>query len=115
MASPISARTSHGRRHSADAAVTIRLARPEDAEPVARLAALDSQRAPEGPLLVAEVDGELWAARSLADGASVADPFRPSGEMVLLLAKRAAQIRGAGSTPPRRGAWARTVGRLRAA
>ncbi|MBV9464847.1 MAG: hypothetical protein JO169_01910, partial [Solirubrobacterales bacterium] len=46
---------------------------------------------PAQPALVAEIDGELCAALSLADGRVVADPFRPSGALLELLRMRAAQ------------------------
>jgi hypothetical protein len=42
--------------------LTLRCAYESDAPALRWLAALDSQRVPDGPLLVAEVDGELWAA-----------------------------------------------------
>lgn len=74
--------------------VTVRYAFPDDAEAVARLAVLDSQPLPEGPMLVAEVEGELWAALSLSTPAAMADPFRPSAELLLLLAERSRQLRG---------------------
>jgi hypothetical protein len=73
--------------------VTIRLARPEDARAVADLSVLDSADRPRGDVLVAEVDGSLWAAVSLEDRHAVADPFRPSGDLVPLLRERAHQIR----------------------
>lgn len=73
--------------------VTIRLARPADERGVADLAELDSAARPADPVLLAEVDGALWAAVSLADDAAVADPFRPSGELVGLLRERAGQLR----------------------
>src|SRR6185436_5769401 len=72
--------------------VTIRYARPDDALALLDLADLDSSRAPHGIVLVAEVDGRLWAAHSLDDGHAVADPFRPSGELSFLLVERARQI-----------------------
>ena len=72
--------------------VTIRYARPDDALDLLDLAALDSSYAPYGVVLVAEVDGRLWAALSLEDGHAIADPFRPSGELSFLLAERARQI-----------------------
>jgi hypothetical protein len=73
--------------------ITIRFAYPDDAEALARLAALDSNTVPAGPLLVAEVDGELWAAVSVASKASViADPFRHTAELVALLRERAAAL-----------------------
>jgi hypothetical protein len=76
-------------------AVTIRHATPADADRIGALARVDSSRAPRGAVLVAEVGGELWAAISLDDHHAVADPFRPSGELVWLLTERARQVRRA--------------------
>jgi hypothetical protein len=70
--------------------LTIRASREEDERPLVRLAALDSKPAPSGPVLLAEVDSELWAAVSLRDGRALADPFRPSGDVLDLLRVRAA-------------------------
>jgi hypothetical protein len=70
----------------------IRLARPEDEAAVERLAELDSARVPTGDVIVAEVRGTVWAALSLADFHAVADPFRPTGELVFLLAERGRQL-----------------------
>ena len=81
--------------------VTIRYARPDDALALLDLADLDSSTAPHGIVLVAEVDGRLWAAHSLDDGHAVADPFRPTGELAFLLAERARQLSGT-ARPPRR-------------
>jgi hypothetical protein len=72
-------------------AVSIRLAGPDDEPALARLAALDSRRPPRG----AVVAGELWAAVSLDDGHDVADPFRPSGELVLTLHEHGRHVRRA--------------------
>jgi hypothetical protein len=72
--------------------VTIRYASDDDAPAVARLAQLDCARVPDGPLLVAFVDGELWAAVAIARGSAIADPFRPSGPVVDLLLARARQL-----------------------
>jgi len=72
--------------------VTIRYARPDDALRLLDLAYLDSSRAPQGIVLVAEVGGELWAAQSLDDQHAIADPFRPSGELSYLLSERARQV-----------------------
>ena len=72
--------------------VTIRYARPDDAVALLDLAELDSSHAPQGIVIVAEVGGQLWAARSLDDDHAVADPFRPSGELSFLLAERARQV-----------------------
>jgi hypothetical protein len=75
-------------------AMTIRYASDGDARDLARLAALDSSKVPAGALLVAEVDGELWAAVAIARGAAIADPFRPSAPVVELLRARARQLVG---------------------
>jgi len=72
--------------------VTIRYARAGDAAALDRLAALDERALPAGPLLVAEVDGEPTAVFGLGDGEFVADPFRPSADLVSLLRLRAAQL-----------------------
>ncbi len=56
------------------APITIRLATDDDRARLIRLAALDSAEAPPpGRLLLAEVDGQLRAALSLADGSAIAD------------------------------------------
>jgi hypothetical protein len=75
--------------------LTIRMAQPFDAVALERLAELDSSAAPQQPVLVAEVAGELWSAISLDDLTLVADPFRPTGELQFLLVERARQIRRA--------------------
>src|SRR3954453_2789150 len=82
-------------------ALTLRYAVPADAEALDRLAELDSQRAPRGVVLVGEGGGELWAAISLDDHHAVADPFRPTGELVALLVERARQLRRDGRRWPR--------------
>jgi hypothetical protein len=68
-----------------DKTLTIRPADPTDLAGLNRLAALDSASPPTGEVLVAEVGGELWAAVELDSGSAIADPFRPSGELVELL------------------------------
>jgi hypothetical protein len=65
--------------------LTIRRADLADLAALDRLAALDSASPPTGDALVAEVGGELWAALDIATGAAIADPFRPSGDLVELL------------------------------
>jgi hypothetical protein len=65
--------------------LTIRPADLADLAGLDRLAALDSASPPTGDVLVAEVGGELWAAISVETGAAIADPFRPSGDLVELL------------------------------
>jgi hypothetical protein len=73
--------------------VTVRRARPGDGIALQRLAELDGRRLPAGSVLVAEVAGELVAARSLAAGISIANPFRPSAHLVELLELRSAHLR----------------------
>jgi hypothetical protein len=73
--------------------LTIRGAEPGDEPTLARLAELDSSHAPRGLVLIAEVDGEAWAALSVDDGHAVADPFRLSGDLVALLAARGRRLR----------------------
>lgn len=73
--------------------LTLRFATSADADALERLAQLDSAHVPDGTLLAAAVDGDLWAAVSIEYGDAVADPFRPSGEVVTLLHERARQMR----------------------
>ena len=73
--------------------VDIRWALPDDLPALERVAALDSKKLPAGPLLVAAVDGQIWAAVSVLDEIAVADPFVPSGNLVGLLHTRAIQLR----------------------
>ena len=69
--------------------VLIRAARGSDGDALHRLAALDSAHVPGGDLLVAETDGALVAAHSPESGASIADPFRHTSDVVRLLELRA--------------------------
>lgn len=74
--------------------LTIRRAVATDAFAIRRLAALDSAAPPTGDVLLAEMGDELWAAVSVETGAAVADPFRPSGDLVDLLRFRADRLNG---------------------
>jgi hypothetical protein len=71
--------------------ISIRLANDDDDRTLLRLAALDSAPAPRGSVLVADVDGEIVAARALSKRRSIADPFRPTAEIRELLELRARQ------------------------
>ena len=91
--------------------VIIRRASAGDSPALVRLGALDSdhhagrllaEAADEGAVIVAEVDGELQAARVMDDSVSVADPFRPSAEHRQLLALRARQLGGGPASRSRR-------------
>jgi hypothetical protein len=79
---------------SAEPTVALRLAGTDEANMVRRLAALDDAPPLEGPVLLALVDGEPVAARSLADGRVVANPFVYTRELVELLRIRAENISG---------------------
>jgi hypothetical protein len=80
--------------------ITLRVARQEDSETLARLAELDSARSPARPVLLAEVGGELRAALSLSDDTVVADPFHPTAKLVYLLRASAQQLRPAHQVEP---------------
>jgi hypothetical protein len=92
-----------------NAALTIRRATAADAFALKRLAAIDSAAPPTGDVLLAEVGNELWAAVSVESGSAIADPFRPSGDLVDLLRFRAERVRG--DEHAHRGALARLLPR----
>ncbi len=71
--------------------ISIRLATQDDDKTLLRLAALDSAAAPNGSVLVADVDGEIVAAHSLKKHRSIADPFRATADVRELLELRARQ------------------------
>jgi hypothetical protein len=73
--------------------VTIRRTGAADGEALIRLAGLDSKHVPAGDFLIAEVDGEGWAAVALESDEVLADPFRPTADLVEMLRLRAARIR----------------------
>jgi hypothetical protein len=68
--------------------VSLRRARFADAPALHRLAALTDAAPLSGDVVVADVGGELRAAMSLADGRTIADPFRETAELVALLQVR---------------------------
>jgi hypothetical protein len=74
------------------AVISIRLARREEEAAIERLAQLAERPVPTGRALVAEVDGELWAALPLSTGNLIVDPFRPASEIRQLLTLRASQL-----------------------
>ena len=80
--------------------VTIRRATEADRATLERLAALDSAATPTGEVLLAVVDGQALGAVEVASGAAIADPFRPTAELVEQLSLRARRLRAA--TNPRR-------------
>jgi hypothetical protein len=74
--------------------IEIRLLGLEDGAAVTRLAELDTAEVPASPLMGGIVAGQLVAARSLATGESIADPFRHTSEIRSLLAASERQLRG---------------------
>jgi hypothetical protein len=74
-------------------AVTVRLACADDAAALSHLSQLERRPGLAEPVLVADVEGAVLAARSLANGAALADPFRPTAQLSELLALRAAYLR----------------------
>jgi hypothetical protein len=81
--------------------VTIRRVTPDDWQAVEHLSQLEGRRVSEGAALLAEVDERVLVVRSLEDGTTVADPFRPTSELVRLLEARAQQLGGASASAVR--------------
>ena len=77
------------------APIVIRPAADEDGPAIDRLGLLDGHRLPAGERLVAEAGGQILAAAEVASGATVADPFKPTGGIARLVAMRAEQLRAA--------------------
>jgi hypothetical protein len=72
----------HNSLHT-DPTVLIRAARGSDGAALENLARMDSQRPLDGNVLLAEQDGSIVAA--LAGARTIADPFRPTADLVALL------------------------------
>jgi|ERR687896_673752 hypothetical protein len=68
---------------SIDPTVVIRAARGSDGVALENLARMDSQRPLAGDVVVAEQDGTVVAA--LGGDRVIADPFRPTADLVALL------------------------------
>ena len=79
--------------------LTVRHFGERDIDSIRRLAALDSKPIPTGGVLVAELNGELVAALPLNGGEALADPFKPTADIVELLQLRARQLRAGKSAP----------------
>jgi hypothetical protein len=99
---------SDGAVNGQDTQVVIRAATPDDEAALERLAQLEGRRRPQASVvLLAEIDGEVHAALPLDHGPAIADPFRPTVELVGMLKLRAAQLRGESVEGGRlRRAWA---------
>ena len=74
--------------------VVLRRAQRQDANALDRLAALDGVRRPAGELMLAEVDGDILAAVPVEGGPAIADPFRPTADLVDLLRARTGRLAG---------------------
>ena len=72
--------------------LVLRRAAAEDAPALARLARLDSAPRPAGDMLLAELDEQIVAAVPVAGGPAIADPFRPTADVVELLQARVARF-----------------------
>jgi hypothetical protein len=90
--------------------VTLRLADGADDDALQRLAELDSSPLPPGPHLLAECDGRVDAAISLATGELIADPFRRTVELRELLRCHAGGLRLSAERPSTQ--WLRPRPRL---
>ena len=80
-----------------DGTLALRLAHPDEAPIVHRLAQLDDAEDLTGEVLLALLDGEAIAALSLRDGRVVADPFHRTEAAVAVLRLRAGERAGKGS------------------
>ncbi len=77
----------------------LRLANEADAPDLTRLAALDSQAPLTGSVLIGELHGEPVAALSLRDDRTIADPFKPTAELLAAMRRRAHGMRAVEKMP----------------
>lgn len=94
--------------------IAIRRARDTDMPVLHDLAEVDSAKPLAGPVLVAIVEGRIWAALALDGERVIADPFLPTAPTVELLRLRVAQLRAADHAPRRSRLPRRLAGRARA-
>jgi hypothetical protein len=76
----------------ANSEIRIRYASPADAPSLRRLADRAGANPPPPPVLVIDVDDALLVAKSLSDGALIADPACPDPGLEALVGLRAAQL-----------------------
>jgi hypothetical protein len=79
-------------RIGATAAITLRLAARSEEPAIEKLGELSGRERTSGRHLVADVDGEPWAALPVSGGDPLSDLFRPALELIALLSRRAAQL-----------------------
>jgi hypothetical protein len=89
-------------REAANQAITIRPAAAADAAAVKRLAQLDSAPSLTGQVLLAECGNEAVAAIELGSGLVIANPFRRTAEIALMLSMRRLDLAGPPVEAPRR-------------
>ena len=90
--------------------LTIRMAAPEDAPTLKRLAELDSAAPLTGQVMLAELAGDCVAAISLYTGSVTANPFKPTAAIVSHLHMRRYQImRQGGDVAPAKSLLQRLV------
>jgi hypothetical protein len=80
--------------------ILIRYSRDDDQVALERLAALESRMLPNGPFVLAEVDGEVVAAAPLdLDAEPLSNPFLPGANLRELLKLRARHVRRSQAAP----------------
>ncbi len=90
--------------------LTIRMAAPEDAPTLKRLAEIDSDVPLTGQVMLAELDGNCLAAISLGSGSVRANPFERTAAIVSHLRMRRYQImRQGGDVAPAKSLLRRLV------
>jgi hypothetical protein len=72
----------------------VRLAGAADRADLERLAQLEGRALRSGATLLAERRGEVLAAVSIESGEAIADPFRPTADLVAILLRSRAHLRG---------------------
>jgi hypothetical protein len=80
-------------------AYIIRAATDNDAASLRRLAALDSAKPLTGRVLIGEIDGEPAAALSLKTGATTADPFVRTDQLLIHMRMRASALKAVDREP----------------
>jgi hypothetical protein len=89
-------------QHAAEAqdpivAIRLSVADERDGESIQRLASLTDSAPPDGPVMLAEVDGEPVAALGIADGNAVTDPSLSSRTILALLHLHRLEARALGA------------------
>jgi hypothetical protein len=84
------------------AKVVIRLASDADGPALERLSQLEGRSLEPGARLIAARGGVILAAVSIGGGDAIADSFRPTADLVDLLLRSRAHLRGEGRRPRRR-------------